>query len=1124
MKKGYKFTAFFLSLVLVFTSINLLTKAADDEPVPPRIVSFAVLPENVLEQTVYVGDDISKVVLPTTLTATVQTIKKEEEAEKEPETSPAVIPAPVENEPSQPEVPVVPESTPVPQQPDPALEPASEPAAEPEQPAAPAEPAVEPASDPAPEPDPEPAPEVTPAPESDESSEGDVNGEAGDSSASLMKSLFPATTVYAAEDAEDPLMNTEQLSVSVIWKIDPLKSSGIKFSSEIAGNKYIYVPEVKGDYEVKAILPSILVKVEEKPEKENEVKPKEEAEVKPEVKPEDKAKEKTEEKAEEKKDEKQADKDKEKDKDKDKDKEAASPAFEKVETVAGYSISIDAPEGVFPEGTTAKIQAISESESLIEGQVDGDRTIENVMAFDISFWHDGKEIEPENGKVNVSIELASDMKETLKEEDAQIQVFHVDDNSNVEEVACTTDGEEVVFSAESFSRYVLVTSSGATKRKLATPAPSWDTSQALTLTWTAIENAGNYLLQISVGGYSDTLTTSATTVNLVQVVNNLENVHQTSFNGQDVSVTVTAKVDPSASGKSYLYYDSDPSGAVSKTYTSSGTKTKLATPANVAWADGQTLTLCWDPVANAAQYEVSIIVGSHTWTGTATSTTTQLDLVQTINTYENQYQEDYNGQTIKAKVKAQVDSSGTGTSLLYYDSDYSAQVAKTYVRANPKTKLPAPANVRWIQGQTLTVAWDPVAYAAQYVVQVQVGSNTWAEKVNTTATTMDLVAVINRCENTYQADYSGQVIKASIQAQVDRNLTPASLSYFDSDFSQVVTKEYSKPAAVVTDSRLGIATTDDLLRVLEASLTAAQKTAATGKELEFDFSYTSGSVPSDAAAAFSNFAKANGYLVGETFDLSLTVKADDASIGNITTTNSEIPIGVSIPSSIQKDNRVFLILLYHGGVLAAPGSGTGSAVLIRTKQFSPYAILYYDPPEKKKHSDDNNNNNDSSDSSSTFYYDAIWRPSTPDELKRAAVVGREQHLPYYDGTSGYGVTIKNVMQGPKCWVSFEAAQNGYTIARTYDFWPNGQKVRSAPKEITITLKIPDSLVRADRDFRMICVTTGGQPIVLKDLDTNPNTITIKTDKFYAFALVFRDPVKPDPATTQTTKTTKKKKK
>ena len=69
------------------------------------------------------------------------------------------------------------------------------------------------------------------------------------------------------------------------------------------------------------------------------------------------------------------------------------------------------------------------------------------------------------------------------------------------------------------------------------------------------------------------------------------------------------------------------------------------------------------------------------------------------------------------------------------------------------------------------------------------------------------------------------------------------------------------------------------------------------------------------------------------------------------------------------------------------------------------------------------------------------------------------------------------------------------------------------------MRIPETLVRADRDFRMICVTTGGTPIVLYDLDTDPNTITVKTDKFYAFALVFRDPVKPENNAGQATKTT-----
>ena len=38
---------------------------------------------------------------------------------------------------------------------------------------------------------------------------------------------------------------------------------------------------------------------------------------------------------------------------------------------------------------------------------------------------------------------------------------------------------------------------------------------------------------------------------------------------------------------------------------------------------------------------------------------------------------------------------------------------------------------------------------------------------------------------------------------------------------------------------------------------------------------------------------------------------------------------------------------------------------------------------------------------------------------------------------------------------------------------------------------------------MICVTKGGLPIIYDDLDDNPETITIKTNKFYAYALIYK---------------------
>ena len=104
-----------------------------------------------------------------------------------------------------------------------------------------------------------------------------------------------------------------------------------------------------------------------------------------------------------------------------------------------------------------------------------------------------------------------------------------------------------------------------------------------------------------------------------------------------------------------------------------------------------------------------------------------------------------------------------------------------------------------------------------------------------------------------------------------------------------------------------------------------------------------------------------------------------------------------------------------------------------------------------------------------------------------------------------------------CFESFESVLNGCTIARTYDIFPNGQKVQATDKEVELKLEIPKALQKEGRLFQMIYVTKGGQPIVLKDQDKDASTITIKTKAFYAFALVYKDEVNKE-----TKKTTKKK--
>ena len=106
-------------------------------------------------------------------------------------------------------------------------------------------------------------------------------------------------------------------------------------------------------------------------------------------------------------------------------------------------------------------------------------------------------------------------------------------------------------------------------------------------------------------------------------------------------------------------------------------------------------------------------------------------------------------------------------------------------------------------------------------------------------------------------------------------------------------------------------------------------------------------------------------------------------------------------------------------------------------------------------------------------------------------------------TNTYAVSVRNAMQGPKCFVSFEAVLGDYTIGRTYNILPENKTTYSMNSAAKITLSIPKALCKDGRDFRMICVTENGMPYVLKDLDNDPNTITFETDKYYAFALIYK---------------------
>lgn len=132
-----------------------------------------------------------------------------------------------------------------------------------------------------------------------------------------------------------------------------------------------------------------------------------------------------------------------------------------------------------------------------------------------------------------------------------------------------------------------------------------------------------------------------------------------------------------------------------------------------------------------------------------------------------------------------------------------------------------------------------------------------------------------------------------------------------------------------------------------------------------------------------------------------------------------------------------------------------------------------------------------------------WKPTTPDEKKRYACMGKDVVQYTLPKDNAYHIVIENAMQGPMCFKSFEAVLSDYTIGRTYNVYTLPNNVYSKDEEIQFTIQIPSDIYKKDREYKMICVTKGGLPIVYNDIDSKPETITIKTDKFYAYALIYK---------------------
>lgn len=126
----------------------------------------------------------------------------------------------------------------------------------------------------------------------------------------------------------------------------------------------------------------------------------------------------------------------------------------KGSSATNADVSVEAPEGTFPTGTTMAVADV-DAEDYVDAinEVLDNVDASKVTAIDISFNYDGEEIEPANDN-KVTVTLKSDAV------NPGVQLVHIDDFGNAtvvaeEDIVSIKDGE-VVFTSDSFSVYATV--------------------------------------------------------------------------------------------------------------------------------------------------------------------------------------------------------------------------------------------------------------------------------------------------------------------------------------------------------------------------------------------------------------------------------------------------------------------------------------------------------------------------------------------------------------------------------------------------------------------------------------------------------------------------------------------
>ena len=154
----------------------------------------------------------------------------------------------------------------------------------------------------------------------------------------------------------------------------------------------------------------------------------------------------------------------------------AIPAQSATDEANGVTVTVSAPAGAFPAGTELTIELVQTpnpltrmftqdqkamvDEAVAEALAEEPAEPQQSVAFDITFWLDGAEVQPREG-YTVSVTFDVESASALLDGADQLQVFHVDGDAVAEAVGEAVavdpeaDTQQIAVEAEQFSIYAL---------------------------------------------------------------------------------------------------------------------------------------------------------------------------------------------------------------------------------------------------------------------------------------------------------------------------------------------------------------------------------------------------------------------------------------------------------------------------------------------------------------------------------------------------------------------------------------------------------------------------------------------------------------------------------------------